>query len=51
MNGSKRSFGIGPTTSGKMNGNKVNRKELHKKAMLVTGPLMKEKGYISYVDM
>lgn len=29
----------------------MNRKELHKKAMLVTGPLLKEKGYISFVDV
>ena len=29
----------------------MSRKELHKKAMLVTGPLLKEKGYISYVDV
>ncbi len=29
----------------------MNRKDLHKKAMLVTGPLLKEKGYISFVDV
>ncbi|MFC1851953.1 hypothetical protein ACFL27_17310 [candidate division CSSED10-310 bacterium] len=29
----------------------MNRKELHKKAMLITGLLLKEKGYISFVDV
>jgi hypothetical protein len=29
----------------------MDRKELHKKATLVTGLLLKEKGYISFVDV